>query len=175
MKDFARIGVICVLLLSTVFGSAEELPHDFNAAYTAGKITSENKNTRITIEMPPALTYTCENSCVFTYNAAYVFRMSAGNSTITTSEAVEDLTKIRINRTLTGENCTIKISTDNISWTQITDATLIEYDTYYMTVTMPAKGNYYVQIGRTSGSYVLEISEITYIVSPCHCLRIVSE
>ena len=177
MKDFARIGVICVLLLSTVFGSAEELTHDFNAAYAAGKFNWSNSRTIGTVGQPPEMNYVCAGSATFENSTFIYIHLSAVSSTVTTSVAVDDLTKVRIARTTTdAKNMRFWISTDNSSWTQITDEDLIEYKSYEVTVTMPSKGNYYVKIGRATGtSSAVDIREITYIVSPCHCLRIVSE
>lgn len=168
---------ICVMLLSSASGRAEKLTHNFDdmrvSPYT---LTWPVSNEVGVASIAPLLSYQCASSGTFDYDTHYVISLPQSTSYVTTSAAVDDLTKIEITRTpATNGNMKFWISTDNSPWTDITSSAT--YDTYVVTVPMPSKGNYYLKIGRTTddGKTAVQIREIQYYTKPCQCLQIVVE
>lgn len=163
------------MLLSSASGRAEKLTHNFNAMRVSPyTLTWPVSNEVGVASIAPLLSYQCASSGTFDYiDSHYCISLPKSTSVVTTSAAVDDLTKIEITRApATDDNMKFWISTDNSSWTDITSSAT--YDTYVVTVPMPSKGSYYLKIGRTTDAAV-QIREIQYYTKPCQCLQIVVE
>lgn len=175
MNRSVRIGIsICVLLLSAAIGRAEVLIHNFQSLYDASPraLSWTNSNTVGIVTAPPVLNYTCVEGGKYAYSTSYYINLPE-NAYVTTSVAVEDLTKLLLLRSpATIGNMCFWISTDNSTWTDISGGAV--YNVNQVEVSMPEKGNYYLKIGR-AGDTPIQIFEFDYYVSPCHCLRVVSE
>lgn len=166
---------ICVMLLSSASGRAEKLTHNFDAMRVSPYTLTWPVSSEVGVaSIAPLLSYQCASSGTFNYlDTHYCISLPQSTSYVTTSAAVDDLTKIEITRTpATDDNMKFWISTDNSSWTEIT--TSATYDKFVVTVPMPSKGSYYLKIGRTSAAEV-QIREIQYYTKPCQCLQIVVE
>ena len=176
MRTILRHSVIaCVLVLCAASCRAELTghTHDFDAMYRASTLTlTGNKYGEASI--PPVLAYQGDGGGVFAYESSlYVVKLANSGSTIETLSAVEDLTRIEILRNSTTDtSLEFYISDDGETWTKVTEG--IKAVSYSMEVPMPAKGNYWIKIKRTTSS-AINILSVTYYTDPCNCLRVVTE
>ena len=174
MSRYAQItALLCVFLLSSAAGRAESYTHNFSSLWDASALEFASKSTLGIVSATPAMTYTVSGSSFAYTSSQYVINLSSGSAFVTTSVAVEDLTKIDILCLASPGNVVVSYSTSSSAgpWTAI-DAGTYSIGGAIVTVNLPAKGNYFLKIGCTSA---VNIAEVKYYVSPCHCLRVVSE
>lgn len=177
MSRYAQItALLCVFLLSSAAGRAESYTHNFNSLWDAEPraLAFGSKSTLGIVSATPAMTYTVSGSSFAYASEQYVINLSTSSAYVTTSVALEDLTYIDVHCLASPENVKVWYSTTSNAgpWTPITDSEAYSCSGTKATVYMPAKGNYFLKIGCTSA---VSIFEISYYVSPCHCLRVVSE
>lgn len=179
MSRYAQItALLCVFLLSSAAGRAESYTHNFNSLWDAEPraLAFASSNTIGTVSSAPEMAYTVSGTgSSFAYQEEkYVIYLKTNSAFVTTSVAVEDLTYIDVHCLASPENVKVWYSTTSNAgpWTPITDSEAYSCSGTKATVYMPAKGNYFLKIGCTSA---VSIFEISYYVSPCHCLRVVSE
>ena len=161
--------------LSAAYCRAESFTHIFDDMARGGTLTFPYRaSSDYTVGVTDQITYTCSNGGSFGLEgAAYCIALPAGGGVVQTSPAVENLTYLMVTHTLRTKptGVQILISTDNSTWTDITDPDM--FTVGGINVPMPAKGNYYLKIVN-SGSAIKFLS-FHYAYDPCHCLRVVSE
>lgn len=177
MSRYAQItALLCVFLLSSAAGRAESYTHNFSSLQSASALQFLSSNTVGRVTATPEMDYTVSGTgSSFAYQEEkYVIYLKTNSAFVTTSVALEDLTYIDVHCLAPPENVKVWYSTTSNAgpWTPITDSEAYSCSGTKATVYMPAKGNYFLKIGCTSA---VSIFEISYYVSPCHCLRVVSE
>jgi hypothetical protein len=173
-----NISVLCLFILSSVIGRAEDLvtTEDFNAMTGAGTIAYSSANTVGTTDF---VTYTCSGkSAEFgVYKGVICLCLPKNGSTVTTS-LISNFKHLQFNyfpdskNYLTPPSTTmrISISEDGSSWTDIT-ASAIGINGL-VNVDMPTPGSYYLKIQNTNGTKPFYISQIQYTTESCNCFKV---
>ncbi len=172
------LSVLCLFILSSVIGRAEDLvtTENFHAMYIAGTLETESP---YTVGVTDFVTYTCTgtNAKIWMYDTQICICLPKNGSTVTTS-LISNFKHLQFNYYPTTENyltppsttMRISISEDGSSWTEITSsATGIKG---VVNVDMPTPGSYYLKIQNTNGTYPFYISQIQYTTESCNCFRV---
>lgn len=165
------ISLICLLMLCTTIYGVEIVTttHNFSAMIgDKAQIEFSDKNA---IAKTPLLTYTCTNGAKFyadpyeTFGKISIFMTEPG-ATVTTTQ-IDNLKEIDIYH-YPQEDLSLKIvvsiSTDGENWEELQ---LINQVSVYVRATMPATGDYYLQIKSKSKDFY--IHQIEYTTEKCAC------
>ncbi len=173
MKKIA-IVLLTMCTLSAANCRAESFTHIFGDM-AGGTLTFPlSGQYDYTVGVTDQITYTCSDGGSFgLYEGAYCIALPKDRGVVQTSPAVENMTYLMVTHTLgsTPTGVQILISTDNSTWTDITDPDM--FTAGGINVPMPAKGNYYLKIVNSGDA--INFLSFHYAYSPCHCLRVVSE
>ena len=161
--------------LSAASCRAESFTHIFDDMARGGTLTFPYRaSSDYTVGETDKVTYTCSDGGSFGLNgAAYCIALPKDRGVVQTSPAVENMTNLMATHTLGTKPTAVQIliSTDNSTWTDITDPDM--FTASGINVPMPAKGNYYLKIVNSGDA--INFLSFRYTYDPCHCLRVVSE
>lgn len=165
------ISLICLLMLCTTIYGVEIVTttHNFSAMNgDKAQIEFSDKNA---IAKTPLLTYKCAPGAKFdadpnkTHGNISIFMEGSGVAVTTTQ--IDNLKEIDIyhypQENLSSE-IVVSISTDGENWEELQ---LINQVSVYVRATMPATGDYYLQIKRKSKDFY--IHQIEYTTEKCAC------
>lgn len=168
MKFTVRISVLVLISLISVVCRAERVSkeHYFHGMSQPSELVFSDTNHKAWTKL---LSYTCTGDAVFGLNASnkICLRMAATNSQYNTTR-VDDLGGFLITHTPTGEHRNVKVyvSKDSIAWKEATGDSIQYRATGAIDVQLP-RGNYYLQVKNTNGSYPIYIGTITYYIENC--------
>lgn len=166
------ISLICLLMLCTTIYGVEIVTttHVFDEMYKQGQMNVTDQNRLATTE---TLTYTCANGAKFyadpyeTFGKISIFMTEPG-ATVTTTQ-IDNLKEIDIYhypQENSSSKIVVSISTDGENWEELQ---LINQVSVYVRATMPATGDYYLQIKSKSKSKNFYIHQIEYTTEKCAC------
>lgn len=177
MKRTRTIVIISLITLLSAFCSGEsyaeeDIVQDFQTMHANGTLTlSANQDVGVT----DLVTYTCNNNKVAFgpdhvnspgYNVVSLVFNQYGQMTTTAIENLKEVQIAFLPSNAQRSNCWVSISTDSISWTQLTGDS-ISYMTGSIFATIP-KGKYYIRMNNT-GSSKLSVIRMRYTVHNCNC------
>lgn len=165
MKLSTRYIILCLFTLSSAFGRAESVEHDFDAMFEAVPPTLVMSN-ELQTGTTDFCTYTCSGGAYFSYySSVWSVCLDKSGRQVTTTQ-IHNLDSIRlmylpadIKKTLT-----VKISQDSVSWT---DVTVKDDVAGVKTVKMPTPGDYYVRFIRKNDVYLKLVKYIYFDLSDC--------
>lgn len=164
------ISLICLLMLCTSIYGVEIVTttHVFDEMYKQGQMNVTDQNKLATTE---TLTYTCTNGAKFyadpykTFGKISIFMTEPG-ATVTTTQ-IDNLKEIDIYhypQEDSSSKIVVSISTDGENWEKLQ---LKNQVSVYVRATMPATGDYYLQIKSKSKDFY--IHQIEYTTEKCAC------
>ena len=169
-----NISVLCLFILSSVIGRAEDLvtTEDFNVMTGAGTIAYSSANKVGTTDF---VTYTCSGtSAEFAgYGVQGVCLCLPKNVSTVTTSLISNFKHLQFNYFPSANYLStmiISISEDGSSWTDITSSATGNKG--LVNVDMPTPGSYYLKIQNTNGTYPFYISQIQYTTESCNCFKV---
>ena len=174
MRHLARITLSLFIILSPALCRAENdtITHDFNALVSATSMTLTKTNTVGTVS--DGIVYTCSNSAKFWAGTIgntlpiSINLPSSGSQVVTTK--IDNLKAIIGSYYPVDDlsNIAIQLSTDGSTW----DAALagVSCKGGALHVEFP-KGDYWVKISSTSGSYNVSLKTLQFVIETefCNC------
>ena len=167
MKITVRISVLVLISLSSVVCRAERVSkeHYFHGMSQPSELAFSDTNHKAWTKL---LSYTCTGGAVFGVNESKIrLCMATTNSQYNTTR-VDDLGGFLITHSPASARTNVKVyvSKDSIAWKEATGDSIQYRATGAIDVQLP-RGNYYLQVKNTNGSYPIYIGTITYYIENC--------
>ena len=182
MKQLTHITLLFLFLLVSPLCRAdrETVPHVFHTMDKETDLIFSNSNRTAETSL---LTYTCDSKSEFYTDHVYGTNISAvlntSTGTLTTTQ-VKELTGFQIAHWLEADSVKVKVYVSKtgtfgaVALSRLNGDNITYNSTGIIDVRLP-RGNYYIKIVNTDGSYKFSIRSMYYYLDHCNCFEYVPE